>query len=327
MHVDKRYINQHGAVIGYDIDGAYANRESAFRLAMFEKPDNLKITNTGQLRLTPGTAKDIRVKTDIRLIKELSGSTSKGVLQKAIYRIDGKTVYVKSNTGRGIEPYTEVLASRIAWAIDAVDHVDYYLMPRRVFGYFDRPLKHVCASDSFAVGNAAIKPFKRYVSDASGKEIYNEFLWDFIHKRFTVEMLQDLYDMLIFDAIIGNMDRHAMNWDYFVFNDGRVKQTPLIDFGASMLNGFNVGGMARLHKTYDEARPFASTHKEQVNMIPKDGIRKKGKSPEFYGAAIKTVLERSVDIQNGITDRLGPKAYMYISKYVLNRVGYAELWI
>ena len=46
---------------------------------------------------------------------------------------------------------------------------------------------------------------------------------------------QSLYEMLLLDAIVGNVDRHLNNFDLFITEDS-IKLAPISDLGAAVLH-------------------------------------------------------------------------------------------
>ena len=73
----------------------------------------------------------------IELVKKNATKTSRGILSKAWYKIDGKLCLVKGNSVDqngviGHEPYSEVMASNIAEFLH-FNHLPYYLMRANLF--------------------------------------------------------------------------------------------------------------------------------------------------------------------------------------------------
>ena len=79
----------------------------------------------------------IEMPSDIQLVEKRETRTSRGMLSKGWYRVDGQLVMVKGNSiteagTAGYEPYSEVMASLIAQVLN-LPHVEYTLMPAKLF--------------------------------------------------------------------------------------------------------------------------------------------------------------------------------------------------
>ena len=153
--------------------------------------------------------------------------TTNGMLKKCWRRVDGKIYLYKGGTmgaaNTGKEPYSEFYAAQIA-QIMGIKHVDYNL--RQWKGM----LSSVC--ELFTDINTAYVPIGRFVGKDSllaiaqllkdyGEEFYNEFA-----------------DMLVFDALIFNTDRHTGNFGLLVdSHTNKVKAfAPVFGNGFSLFN-------------------------------------------------------------------------------------------
>ena len=153
--------------------------------------------------------------------------TTNGMLKKCWRRVDGKIYLYKGGTmgaaNTGKEPYSEFYAAQIAQTM-GIKHVDYNL--RQWKGM----LSSVC--ELFTDINTAYVPIGRFVGKDSllaiaqllkdyGEEFYNEFA-----------------DMLVFDALIFNTDRHTDNFGLLVdSHTNKVKAfAPVFDNGLSLFN-------------------------------------------------------------------------------------------
>lgn len=153
--------------------------------------------------------------------------TTNGMLKKCWRRVDGKIYLYKGGTmgaaNTGKEPYSEFYAAQIAQTM-GIKHVDYNL--RQWKGM----LSSVC--ELFTDINTAYVPIGRFVGKDSllaiaqllkdyGEELYNEFA-----------------DMLVFDALIFNTDRHTGNFGLLVdSHTNKVKAfAPVFDNGLSLFN-------------------------------------------------------------------------------------------
>lgn len=77
-----------------------------------------------------------------------------------------------------------------------------------------------------------------------------------------------LYQMLAFDAFIGNEDRHENNFDVIV-RDGKNYAPPIYDNGGSLLAWAIDEELTdtKLRYQFDKAKPFRSRHAQQIKLI------------------------------------------------------------
>ena len=153
--------------------------------------------------------------------------TTNGMLKKCWRRVDGKIYLYKGGTmgaaNTGKEPYSEFYAAQIAQTM-GIKHVKYNL--RQWKGM----LSSVC--ELFTDINTTYVPIWRFVEKDSllaiaqllkdyGEEFYNEFA-----------------DMLVFDALIFNTDRHTGNFGLLVdSHTNKVKAfAPVFGNGFSLFN-------------------------------------------------------------------------------------------
>ena len=153
--------------------------------------------------------------------------TTNGMLNKCWRRVDGKIYLYKGGTmgaaNTGKEPYSEFYAAQIAQTM-GIKHVEYNL--RQWKGM----ISSVC--ELFTDINTAYVPIWRFVEKESllaiaqllkdyGEKFYNEFA-----------------DMLVFDALIFNTDRHTGNFGLLVdSHTNRVNAfAPVFDNVLSLFN-------------------------------------------------------------------------------------------
>ena len=153
--------------------------------------------------------------------------TTNGMLKKCWRREKGKIFLYKGgtsgavNTGR--EPYSEFYASQIASTM-GIKHVDYTL------SRWKGVLSSVC--ELFTDINTSYVPIWRFVDNTSLIEIANKL------KSFGEEVYNEFVDMLVFDALIFNTDRHSGNFGLLIDNNtNKVKEfAPIFDNGLSLFN-------------------------------------------------------------------------------------------
>lgn len=193
----------------------------------------------------------------MKLILKQETKTSNGVLSKGIYKDENNVNYlVKGTTFGGYEAVSEVIAYNVACAL-GLSCVEYKIKSGKEYPEVNTDsYVSVCKFDKTPHGYqhlSAIKLMELYY-----KREINEDYWGLFTDMF--DYPKDILDMLVFDAIIGNNDRHLNNWDYYVFqgeNGLMFKQTPIFDNGSSLVPDCDI------------SKPFKSTHKLQTELIKK----------------------------------------------------------
>ncbi|MGM9936672.1 MAG: hypothetical protein ACI38A_04960 [Candidatus Ornithomonoglobus sp.] len=160
-------------------------------------------------------------------------SNSKGNLLKTEYKKDGLLHFVK--TGRmqlrdypgfwGIEPVIEVICSRLGKALN-LNMADYTLHVLSGKRYGKEIVTFVCDSPDFRNGKSLVYLQTLYIQN-------NEYL-DF-EKLCRLTDGTDLVNMLAFDLIIMNEDRHNGNAAWLLNDDGSLESTPIFDNGYALL--------------------------------------------------------------------------------------------
>ncbi len=172
--------------------------------------------------------------------------TTNGMLPKCWRRIDGKIylfkggTYGASNTGN--EPYSEYYAYQIAKAI-GVNAIPYNLSK------WKGELCSYC--ELFTDKNHSYVPVGRIVR-TGGMQAVRAY-----YKELGEEYLCALDDMIVFDALIRNTDRHYGNFGFLVDNKtNTIKATaPLFDHGNSL---FNFAARDDL-ESYENFKQYADT--------------------------------------------------------------------
>ena len=156
--------------------------------------------------------------------------TTNGMLPKCWRRINGTIYLYKGGTSgaanTGFEPYSEYYAAQIA-EVMGVDAVSYNLSKWK---------ETICSTcELFTSLDFSYMPVGRIVRSGGFKAVrsYYESLGDkFVHA---------LDDMILFDAVICNTDRHFGNFGFLIDNHTNqiAAPAPLFDHGNSL---FNLGG-------------------------------------------------------------------------------------
>ena len=154
----------------------------------------------------------IEVPAKIQLVEKRETRTSRGMLSKGWYRVDDQLVMVKGNSiteagTAGYEPYSEVMASLIAQVL-GLPHVEYTLMPAKLFPdiqTYSCDVVSVCPK--FTTDDEQLYHFADLADAhflAGGQASSPEALFQYAIELYGKKWL---YQMLAFDAFIGNEDR------------------------------------------------------------------------------------------------------------------------
>lgn len=153
--------------------------------------------------------------------------TTNGMLPKCWRRIDGKIKLFKDGTkgasNTGNEPYSEFYAYQVAEAL-GVNAVRYGLSKWK---------GELCSTcDLFTSKDIAFLPVGRIVRQGGMKAVREYY--DSLGDRFT----EALNEMLIFDALICNTDRHFGNFGFMIDSRSNTitSPAPLFDHGNSLFN-------------------------------------------------------------------------------------------
>ena len=152
--------------------------------------------------------------------------TTNGMLAKSWRRIKGKVMLYKSGTegfaNSGLEPYSEFYASQVARKME-LNHIDYNLSK------WKGKLCSTC--ELFTNQDISFIPIGRLVK-TGGIEAVIEY-----YKNLGDNYYQELIDMLVFDAVILNEDRHFGNFGLLVDSNTNqiIAPAPIFDNGLSLL--------------------------------------------------------------------------------------------
>ncbi len=153
--------------------------------------------------------------------------TTNGMLKKCWRRINGKIYLCKGGTSGGAntgnEPYSEFYASQIAQVM-GLNHIDYNLAK------WKGTLCSTC--ELFTNKEVSYVPICRFLEKCTLRAVA-----DFL-KNLGSEFYDPFVDMLIFDALIFNTDRHFGNFGLLVDNTTNkpIGFAPIFDNGLSLFN-------------------------------------------------------------------------------------------
>ena len=230
--------------------------------------------------------------------------TTSGMLPKCWRRISNRIYLYKAGTSgmsnTGMEPYSEFYASQIA-RVMGLNCIDYKLAKWK---------KHLCSvCELFTNIDVSYVPMYRFVKKNNIKET----------ALFLKEKGQDYYDafvdMLVFDALIYNTDRHYGNFGLLVDNKTNkpIKFAPLFDHGLSL---FNYAGDNDLDNIEEYAKTrtsafgfdFVAIVKEFITERQKEKLRKlinfKFKNHKTYSWSQKRKKIIEKHLQNRIVQLL-----------------------
>ena len=257
----------------------------------------------------------------VQLIEKKETRTSRGILSKGWYQVDGRLMMVKGNSITesgiaGLEPYSEVMASAIAEVL-GMEHVTYTLMPAQLFPEIQtKGCQVVSVCENFVQPGEILYHFAD-MADAhflrEGKRQTPEALFQYARELYGSKWL---YQMLIFDALIGNEDRHENNFDVLL-REGTPVPPPLYDNGASLLAWVSESEMTEqaLRYEFDRSKPFRSRHEKQVRLVDQPVFPKQ--EPD---AVLRTIL-KAIEPTLGL---LSEKRAQAIRMYLRYRMPYLE---
>ena len=194
------------------------------------------------------------------LIVEPITYQSKGAVPKVWCNINGIEHLVKSSLF-GEEPFFEVLASNLAEVL-GLKHIHYRILKRELFKDLDLgeyEYVSICPKQNLSNGQQLTSLYN-VQKELCGLHFdsMNDFTYvDPKDYLFSLDrnILNEMFTLLNFDAIIGNVDRHFNNIEFIKADDTLVSILPIYDCGMSLLHD-------RDEKLYiaDSSKPFIETH-------------------------------------------------------------------
>lgn len=169
--------------------------------------------------------------------------TTNGMLKKCWRRENGVYLYKGGTSGfanSGNEPYSEYYASQIAQVM-GLDHVNYNLSK------WKGELCSVCPL--FTSKEVSYVPIFRFLDTSSLYEVSNYL------KSLGGDYYDSFADMLIFDALICNTDRHFGNFGLLIDSKTNepLKFAPIFDNGLSLFN-YAIGDELKDLDAYSKTR-------------------------------------------------------------------------
>ena len=163
--------------------------------------------------------------------------TTNGLLPKCWQIVNNKRVLYKGNNRQNLEVFSEYYSSQIAEAL-GFNHVDYDLKE------FKGTIASTCPL--FTSKEIGYVPIGYYIkSDSIGK--VNELLKGMRNKN--PQIYKDFQNMILFDALVYNTDRHFGNFGFLVDNKTmEIKGlAPIFDNGASLFSNLDIGDFLEIN--------------------------------------------------------------------------------
>lgn len=196
--------------------------------------------------------------------------TTAGMLRKGWRRLKGKILLYKGGTfgaaNAGNEPFSEFYASQIARRM-GLNHVDYTLAKWK---------GNICSvCELFTDIDHSYVPVFRFVPDYTLRTVA-----DYI-RNMGSSYYDEFVDMLVFDALIYNEDRHFGNFGFIVDNKTNkpCAFAPIFDNGLSLFNYAMMDDLERIGEYAKTRRssygvPFENIVREFITPRQKAELRK-----------------------------------------------------
>lgn len=196
--------------------------------------------------------------------------TTNGMLAKSWRRIKGKVLLYKSGTegfaNSGLEPYSEYYASQVAKTME-LHYVEYGLSK------WKGKLCSTC--ELFTSLDKSFIPIGRLVKTGGIEAIRNYY------QSLGENFYQEFIDMLVFDAVILNEDRHFGNFGLLIDNQTNkiIAPAPIFDNGLSLLCYAMEDDFKNINNYIETRQPasyqdFIAYVKPLMNSRQKEKVRK-----------------------------------------------------
>lgn len=155
-------------------------------------------------------------------------------------RLTGRVFLIKGSSKSNYEPFSEKLAYIVGKNL-GIDVLEYDIIPSEYFsGILGKGCGYVSICEKidrsgYSITSVAeIKRARNTVLGFSGKKITNkEVMYEILPKNY-------IDTMFLFDAIIGNSDRHYGNVHVLRDVEGKFIGAPILDNGASLLANVSI---------------------------------------------------------------------------------------
>lgn len=232
--------------------------------------------------------------------------TTQGMLGKAWRIVGGKIKLYKAGSSgfanAGLEPYMEVIASKVAQILE-LEHIDYKL------DYWND--KVCCVCDLFTNEDIGYLPMAEYLKSEVGET--TKWTYSIVSKHLNDEQMEKINDMIVFDYIIENTDRHFNNFGFMIDNNTRkiIKIAPLFDHGMSL----HWNKLPR-YDTYNRSLTNKGTFDVNNSTIAKEIIKL---NPQKYKSWARKLKLGMKDIETSISYVNEHSRKEWISKLLIDR--------
>lgn len=245
-------------------------------------------------------------------------SNLKGNLLKTEYQKDGIVYFVKSGRLQvrdfpekwGIEPVIEVLCYEIG-KLMGLNVAEQSLIGMEGIRYGKNFRTLVCSSPDFRNGKTLIYLASLYAEDESNI--------DFEKLCRNTGCGNNLINLLAFDLIIMNEDRHNSNVGFLMSDNGELKLSPIYDNGYSLLYDDIKGMLNDFKSAYKYCLCNAPLYEERFNAAE----RIFQKMSKIYAPTINLNIERSQ-----VADRIMAvkKTYSELVYADINNIELKDIW-
>lgn len=200
--------------------------------------------------------------------------TEKGVLAKWTFILKKNIYYVKTGrmeygTFSNLEPISEVIATRVGKIIGAsVLKTEWNLCNMNKTEEYDAQTIVVSYTKNFLNDGEIYKPIAKYLEL---NELNSNDLYDILITKFK-DYRSEIDDMIVFDFLINNTDRHLNNFGFICDeNENILRFSPLFDNGCSLFNDITID--EKFINKFDivdrksKAKPFRTNQYKQIKLI------------------------------------------------------------
>lgn len=192
-------------------------------------------------------------------------------------RLTGRVFMIKGSSYNNYEPFSEKLAYIVGKNL-GIDVLEYDLIPSSYFSHiigkgcgYVSICEKIDRSGYSITSVAEIKRARNTILGFNGKQITNkEVMYEILPRNY-------IETMFLFDAIIGNSDRHYGNVHVLRDTEGKIIGAPILDNGASLLanvsiiaallSGDRIGELFNTSLTTDKNHDMQVASIETLNNI------------------------------------------------------------
>lgn len=127
----------------------------------------------------------------------------------------------------------------------------------------------------------------------------------YFSKEMGAAALENYWDIFILDALLGNFDRHANNWAYFIKNDGsEIKIAPIFDCGSCLYPQISDEAIPNILSSAEEIRvridkfPTAALELPNMTKVNYKNYINSLENPDCTAALLRIYPRIDIDIIN-----------------------------